>query len=112
MMEGVAQKLGLPCPLQVWNVDAYKSIIFVAREFCFVLSNQDSKDKIRKSIGKRSSNNFMILRTREHYTRYLKTGRVQKLAINKKSIIFVQSSWNLGKTITWWVFIFTKFHKN
>ena len=34
-LEGMAHKLGLPRPLQVWNIDAYKSINFVARDFCF-----------------------------------------------------------------------------
>ena len=41
-----------------------------------------------------------------------KKGHIQKLAINKKSTIFIQSSWNLWKMIAYEVIIFTKFHED
>ena len=35
MHKGVAQKLSLPDPFEVWNISAYKSVNFEARDFSF-----------------------------------------------------------------------------
>ena len=35
MHKGVAQKLSLPHPFEVLNIDAYKSVNFKARDFSF-----------------------------------------------------------------------------
>ena len=35
MHKGVAQKLSLPHLFEVWNVNAYKSVNFKARDFSF-----------------------------------------------------------------------------
>ena len=35
MYKGVAQKLSLPHPFEVWNINAYKSVIFKAKDFSF-----------------------------------------------------------------------------
>ena len=41
-----------------------------------------------------------------------KSAHIKKLAIRRKSTVFVQSSWKLAKMITPWGIIFTKFHDN
>ena len=35
MHKGMAQKLSLPHPFEVWNINAYKSVNFKARDFFF-----------------------------------------------------------------------------
>ena len=50
---------------------------------------------------------FLLIKSEEEKMRH-----VQKLPTNKKSIFFVQSSWNLVEMINSWSNYFTKFHED